>query len=182
MPKLTIIVGMAGSGKTHLCRTIAAESSPPAVPFPDATWANSGSKRAGHESLGEIVARLLGRGEDCVMDEAHLTSTEFRNHFKEFCETFLPEIELRWIFFKPDALQCINNVYRDCQGPDGRCELGRFESLNKQRLRYSVPDATEFPGREVWDVYRHDKRQFSKEAIAVEWLESEIDRLRPKNS
>jgi len=91
MARLIVIVGMGGSGKSTLCREIA--SSRKAIPFQDATLANGDRRRAGYDCLGEIVARLLRRNQDCVMDESHLTVPEFRNIFRAFCDDFLSGVE-----------------------------------------------------------------------------------------
>ena len=179
MTKLSIIVGMAGSGKTWLCDDIAKQSTPKAVMFPDATLTcNDNKRRAGHQTLGEMVARLLGGSEDCVMDESHLTDPNFRMMFKEFCDTFLVGIQLDWIFFEPNVVACINNVYHDAHTHQ-RFDLSRFKALESQRKIYSVPNESEWPGRQVQSVYQRANPQFksSNEQEAVAWLQAEIDRL-----
>jgi hypothetical protein len=182
MPKLSIIVGMAGSGKSTVCNEIVNQSSSPAFAFPTATLTNNDKRRAGHQSLGEMVARLLGRSEDCVMDEAHLTVPEFRTSFKQFCDVFLVGIEPHWIFFEADVVACINNVYHDAQGPQGRRDLCRFKALDAQRTIYKVPNKSEFPNHTVRAVYKQEHPQFSDESTAVAWLESEIEALSPSQS
>src|SRR4051812_13436304 len=105
MAKLTIIVGIAGSGKSWLCDEIARQGATQVHIFKDATLTEGNDdRRAGHGSLGEMVARLLGRSEDCVMDESHLTHAKFRLSFREFCDTFLVGVEQSWIFFEADLL------------------------------------------------------------------------------
>lgn len=177
MPKLTVIVGMAGSGKSCLCNEIATRSTPATPAFKDGTLTNTNERRAGHECLGEIIARLLGCGEDCVMDEAHLTDPSFRASFIRFCETFLPKIELEWRFFEADVVACINNVYRDAQ--NGRRQLCRYKALDAQRKLYSVPDEAALPGRTVHSVYQCESPRFSpsEESDAIQWLQSEIAQL-----
>ena len=169
MPKLTIIVGMGGSGKSRLCNEIAERSTPRPVVFSDATLTNTDERRAGHGCLGEMVARLLGRSEDCVMDESHLIVPCFREHFRNFCGTFLPQVELDWIFFEADVLACINNTYADAQ-KNGRRELSRYKALDNQRKVYDVPNEQDWPGRTVRPVYKCNNPEFSTEAEAVCWL------------
>lgn len=179
MPKLSIIVGMAGSGKTWFCEQIANQSTPKAVTFPDATLiCNDDNRRAGHRTLGEMVARLLGRSEDCVMDESHLTVPIFRDKFKSFCDTFLPGIQQDWIFFEANVVACINNVYHDAHA-NNRSDLSRFKALENQRKIYRVPDESEWPGRQVQRVYQRGNPQFdaSSELDAVAWLQAEISKL-----
>ena len=175
MPQLTIIVGMAGSGKTKLCEEIAKQSST-TFSFSDATLVHNDYRRAGYQCLGEIVARLLGRNENCVMDESHLTNSCFRKKFKKFCDDFLHGIEQRWIFFEPNVLKCINNVYKDFQKKKAD-ELPRLKALNNQRKIYKPPCQSEFPGQTEREVYSNNDPQFSDESEAVKWLESTIEHL-----
>lgn len=182
MPKLTVIVGMAGSGKTWLCNAIADQSEPRAFTFSDATLAFNDYRRAGHQCLGEMVARLLGRDEHCVMDESHLTDPHFRTQFKEFCDTFLVGVEQEWIFFEADIVACVNNLYRD-KTEGGRHELCRYQALENQRKRYHVPSEADCPGRKTYPVHCSANPKFdqSSESAAIEWLQSQIKSLRHKN-
>lgn len=135
MAKLFIIVGMAGSGKTYAANELARNEKIRNV-FPDATNVDCcDKKRAGINSLGEIVARLK-RGENCVMDEAHLTNDEFRKHFITFCNTFLGEIDISWIVFELNKLNCINNLKHDFDHHN-RKDKGRLESFKNQAENYS---------------------------------------------
>lgn len=173
MPKLTIVVGMAGSGKTYLCNQIAHKSNPKAKVFADATLTNTDERRAGHDCLGEIVARLIGRGQNCVIDEPHLVVSTFRESFKQFCDEFLPQVPQEWIFFQPDVLACINNVYNDAK-QNGRDELSRYEALNNQRKVYVLPDVNNWPGGSAESVNQYSKPHFRTVEEAVNWLESKI--------
>ena len=138
MATLTIIVGMAGSGKSSLCDEIARQSDGPVHIFKDATLTHDDKRRAGHGCLGEMVARLLGCSENCVMDEGHLTDPKFRRLFKEFCDKFLVGVSQEWIFFNADVLACINNVFHDAE-TNGRKELSRYTALNNQMAVYEPP-------------------------------------------
>lgn len=135
-------------------------------------------KRAGYDCLGEIVARLIGRGEDCVMDESHLTDPSFRGAFKGFCDEFLPGVEQEWIFFEEDVVACINNVYADHQGPR-KGGATRLSALMGQIGAYVVPTPGSFPGHEGPRlVYRRESPKFGEgqEAEALAWLHGEIAR------
>ena len=178
MAKLIIIVGMGGSGKSHLCDEIAKERG--SALFKDATLTKNDWRRAGHDCLGEMVARLLGRDEDCVMDEAHLTDANFRNAFKDFCNTFLTGVEQEWIFFEHDVLACINNVFHDAQ-TTRRDEPSRLKSLGNQVDSYKIPLPHEFPGyTQPRPVFKQPNAKFAHEADAREWLRGEIERLEAK--
>ena len=177
MAKLTIIVGIGGSGKTHLCADLAKGGN--ARPFYDATLAGDDNKRAGFNCLGEMVARLLGTREDCVMDESHLTVPSFREKFKRFCDQFLIGVEQEWIFFERDVVSCINNVHHDYQ-IKGRQELSRLKAVRGQSRDYEVPPPGAYPGHQLpRPVYRRPSPIFDdhQEAEAFAWLESEIARL-----
>lgn len=167
---------MAGSGKSSLCDQIERDSKSSVNTFKDATLTHDDRRRAGHGCLGEMVARLLGRSEDCVMDEGHLTDPGFRDLFKAFCDEFLDGVEKTWIFYSADTLSCVNNVFHDAT-TQGRVELSRYKALNNQRLVYQPPSEADWPGRELREVYRSEKPQFTNEHDAVGWLESEISRI-----
>lgn len=173
MAKLTIVLGMAGSGKTHFCKQLSQESG--AKFFNDATLVDD-KRRSGHGCLSEIVARLLGRSEDCIMDESHLTVSSFRSRFKSFCDEYLEGIELQWICFEADVLACINNVFYDFTNQI-RSKPGRLNALNRQRTQYELPSETELPDRLVQTVYRQAEPEFKHEDTAIKWLESEIERM-----
>jgi hypothetical protein len=155
--KLFIIVGMGGSGKSKLCEAIAERSK--AVAFKDATLTKDHHRRAGHDCLGELVARLLGFQEDCVMDEAHLVNADFRNEFKGFCDRFLQGAEQEWIFFEHNVVACINNVFHDWE--NGQKDVSRLQSLANQIKEYQVPPAGQFPGhQEPQQIYRQPSPKF----------------------
>lgn len=174
MAKLTIIVGMAGSGKSHFCEEYAKQHS--AKAFFDGTLANKDEKRAGFNCLGEIVACLLGRNEDCVMDESHLCMKPFRDNFKAFCDEFLPEIEQEWIFFEKNTLASINNIFHDFQ--EGRQSPSRLEALLGQNNGYTVPARDEFPGeREPVPAYQRPSPRFTDEGEALKWVQDTFQKL-----
>ncbi len=174
MPKLTIVVGVGGSGKSTLCEQLKEESQSETFVFKDATLTKSDSRRAGHECLGEIVARLLGCGQDCLIDEPHLANPDFREEFKSFCDKFLPDVEQEWIFFEKDALNCINNLYYDAVNKN-RIESERFKAVKNQLEVYSVPSPAGYSGFKVQPVYKQDNPRFSDLAEALHWLNSKID-------
>lgn len=172
MAKLTIIVGMGGSGKSHLCQEIATSQN--AHAFDDATLVVDDDTRAGFKCLGEIVARLLSN-HDCVMDEPHLTNEEFRAKFKSFCDEFLAGVEQEWIFFDYDPLACINNVFEDIRN-GVKCEkIGRLESIVNQIVEYKVPAAGDYPGYESpRPVIKPPNQRFYFMEDALMWLHEEI--------
>jgi hypothetical protein len=164
---------MGGSGKSMLCDEIATTSN--ATAFTDATLVPEGDhdRRAGHRCLGELVARLLGFQQDCVMDEPHLVNADFRNKFRDFCDTFLKGVEQEWIFFEHNVVACINNIYDDCENTRTRKDVRRLQSLANQINEYKVPPAGGFPGHhEPRKVYRQSSPTFKdcEEEAALSWL------------
>lgn len=156
-----------------LCDEIAKKSN--AAAFKDATLVTEGDhhRRAGHDRLGELVARLLGFQQDCVMDEAHLVNADFRGEFKDFCDRFLQGVEQKWIFFEHNVVTCINNVYHDWEITGTRKEVSRRRSLANQIKEYEVPPAGNFPGHQgprkiVWQ--EPPKFKDCEEAAALSWL------------
>ncbi len=177
MAKLTIIVGIAGSGKSALCKEIAENRNIKA--FGDGTLTNSDRRRAGFDCLGELVARLLGRDEDCVMDESHLCMPTFRDTLRSFCNEFLNGVGQEWIFFDRDVLGCINNVYHDMYVQVKKREfLSRLRALVGQSGAYAVPTPGEIPGyQSPQPVYRQKTPRFTDEQEALGWVHGEIARL-----
>ena len=179
MPKLFIIVGIGGSGKTMLGRTIAERQN--GLAFSDGTLTNSDRRRAGFECLGEIVARLLRDKRDCVMDESHLTVSSFRKDFSEFCDNFLNGIEQEWIFFEHDFLGCVNNIFHDFE--NGRDGLDRLEAVSKQSEIYNLPEPGSFPGyQNPLPVFRRLNPQFNNIQDARDWLNEEIARKKNRST
>lgn len=179
MAKLTIIVGIAGSGKSALRKEIAGNRN--IKGFGDGTLVKCEPRRAGFDCLGEMVARLLGRQEDCVMDESHLTMRHFRDLFKEFCDQYLPGVQQEWIFFERNVIACINNIYHDMYvRVKERDLLSRLKALKCQGKpkAYEVPAAGEYPGHQApHPVYRQESPKFTDEQEAMHWLQGEITRL-----
>jgi hypothetical protein len=170
MPKLTIIGGPGGSGKTWHCNRIATETG--ALPFPEATNVAPGdeSRRAGHGRLPELVAQLLANRRDCVMDEAHLVNARFLEEFRRFCDAHLIGVQQEWRFFERNVLACINNVYADWV-TNQRQDRSRFESLQNQLGVYQPPPLGEYPGhQQLLPVHRQLSPQFNNEAEALAWL------------
>jgi len=175
--KLTVIVGIAGSGKSSLCADLAQVRN--VKVFEDATLVNSDRRRAGYDCLGELVARLLGCKEDCIMEESHLTMEQFRNTFKKFCDEHLRGVTQDWIFFKNDPVRCINNVFHDMYVEiKERDHSSRLRALLGQIEGYVVPAKGEFPGHDLpRDVFQLESPTFTEKHEALDWLRKEISRL-----
>ncbi len=165
MTKLTIIVGMAGSGKTTLCRQLA----DPEHQFSDVANPELG-RRLGRRGVGELVARLA-RGEDCVVDAPNLAIPENRDRFRDFFEEFLPDVEVKWIFFEKDVVACVNNLERDLMAK--RDQLSRLETFRDHARRYRLPDES-WGDFELRPVYKDDSPKFADEEAALRFVDEQI--------
>ena len=171
-PKLTIIVGVGGSGKTHFGRKLA-ETEDVQYFFDDFTVPHPDRRRAGFKGLGETIFRLQ-QGVDCIVDESHLTVTGFREDFREFLNQFLPDVEQRWIFFERNVLASINNAY-DAYHNQNRRDLGRLKAIYGQLIAYTVPPFHGYPGYQIEKCYKGGVQHFIDEPIAHDWLERAKD-------
>lgn len=137
MPKVVLVVGLPGSGKTHLAIEIAAQRG--CMLFDDIS---------AEEGDGDLPAlyKALAEGKDCVLTDPFLCIPDHRTK----CQMMLSQHELEWIFFENDKEQCIVNAEAR-RKVDGRYVLGsihRFSSL------YKIPeDYTPIP------VWRPDENQ-----------------------
>ncbi len=105
-------------------------------------------ERVGYGKFTEVVARLLGKGENCVVEESHLTTTSFRKEFVRFCDLFLPNIKKDWVFFESDPLRCLNNVYHDFKVATNReyQHKSRIEAVLNQVEQYEIPNEQDLGG------------------------------------
>ena len=182
MAKLTIIVGPGGSGKSTYGRMLNQKDG---VFFSeDATLVSmaDNGQRAGFGKITEAVARMLGNGEDCIIEESHLLDPVFRNLFVKFCDERLPGVDRHWVFFEHSPLGCINNVYHDAYSEQERVERNhdsRFEAVLNQIKNYQVPEPAELAGdaMEIQPVSCTTKH-FSRLNEAKTWLENEVSQLK----
>ena len=182
MAKLTIIVGPGGSGKSTYGKELSQKEG--VVFSEDATLVSMGKneQRAGFGKFTEIVARLLGSGKDCIIEESHLLDPEFRKLFVSFCDELLPGVDRHWVFFEHNPLGCINNVYHDADPQQGRVERdhdSRFEAVLNQIKNYQVPDPSELAGDTMeTQPVSCTKAHFGCLDDAKGWLENEVSQVK----
>lgn len=117
MSRVTIIVGLPGSGKTYLANHFAQQHN--AVVFDDIV----------REDIPRLLTALAA-GQDCVVTDPHLCDEAQR----KACATMVAEHDTQWVFFANDPDACLRNV---AQRNDGRV-------VTKTILQYAklyAPDA-----------------------------------------
>lgn len=123
--KIVMIVGLPGSGKTHLGDKMR-------IPFFD-DFSLIGKedflKAIGNFNIPKIAVAdvFLCREKDRIAAEKWLK------------ETF-PDVELEWIFFENSPEKCYKNVERRIKEGDGRKVQGLIKILSEC---YSIPDGVE---------------------------------------
>jgi hypothetical protein len=136
MPRVKIVVGLCGSGKSHLARELG-EAGYAVLDEDVAFTVEPGSVLSGPKF--DCLLRRLSEGKDCAFTEALLM-------FKPVRELFMPCLKKRqgmdgvtveWIFFEND-LEAANH---NCTNDPGRADGGRghVQPNNVWSPRYSIP-------------------------------------------
>lgn len=117
--KVIFVVGLPGSGKTHLAKELAKNGY---ELFDD----------VGTETAKEDVINCLKDGKDCIIVDPHFCSIGAREAAQKIAEKFSADIN--WIFFENNPEACLKNIMlRD----DGRKVENFIKSLSKV---YSIPE------------------------------------------
>lgn len=141
--RLTIIVGLPGSGKSHLLQEFQR-----AVPglIADDYMARSLGDRPGFEysRYRTCLVEALSIGKDCAVSDITFCRAERRDEFAQSIGREVPGVQIRWIFFEKRPDLCKQNVIRRAR------EAAEREKRNIDELSavYSVPE-----GADVRSVY-----------------------------
>ena len=139
MPRVTIIVGLCGSGKSHLAKQLQSQG---AVCLDESFKGVRFSADTGVLSRGKFdtLVRLLRDGHDCAYTDAMLMSEATRRQFEPWLKELdaLPGVTVEWVFFENDAAaanhNCRNDPNRDAQ------KVAGDESNNKcWTALYAIP-------------------------------------------
>jgi hypothetical protein len=137
MPKVVFLVGLCGSGKSHLAKQLDRETG--AIVFD------------GVMNSRALVAlqECLGRGEDCIVEEISLCIAANRDMIAGLLGP-IHTLQFEWIFFENDLESANWNVnHRENKGdPEGHCRINAYV-----HRRYTIPDGakllkiTRIPGQ-----------------------------------
>ena len=168
MSKLTLVVGMAASGKSHFARELAQTRG--LIAYHDFTLIKMTDhrQRAGHEKFPEMVAKLVS-GTDCIADEPHLVDPAFFSEFVAFTKEHLVPVgvEIEWIHFEKDVRACATNLVNDWEqrkkGNKARCT-----ALLNQIAVYKPPTGTDLRACYVPSSGRRYKNEEEAKAALIE--------------
>lgn len=134
MAKLVIIVGLPGSGKSHLVRTLASDIK--GIAIEDFMYhSNGGSTRFDHSRHFKELVRCLARKRDCVIADIAFCLGPFRAEAERAIRAAVPHVVLEWRYFANSPKQCLANL--GSRGPrriaDARHYIVKFGPL------YTIP-------------------------------------------
>jgi predicted kinase len=135
--KITIIVGLPGSGKSHLGRRMVEGDE-------DAIFLDDLSVIGGIDELQRTIS-VLGP-DHIVIADAFLCRSHDRAKAREWLRGNAPGCEVEWVYFENDPSKCRANVLRRNSGGDARQVDGLIGALSPI---YAVPDGVEVIGVHV---------------------------------
>ena len=126
--KVILIVGLPGSGKTHLARKLVQ---------------NQGLKLFDDiDSLDQLFCALKNQ-ESCIITDPNLCDPSIRAKALKILKENFEELTLEWIFFKNDPESCRKNVAFRNDGRDVEATIKRFSKV------YEVPEGVQ--SLDIWN-------------------------------
>ncbi len=129
--EVLFIVGLPGSGKTHLANRINRDNNNRYTIVDDPTNFNT-----------QIVP-LLNDGRDIIITDPHLCVDKNRESAKNKVHSINDKYKIEWIFFENDPIKCLRNIEHRS---DGRKVKNYINQLSKS---YIIPDNSTII--EIWE-------------------------------
>ena len=114
MPKITIVYGLCGSGKTYVAQDMADRTGLPFLEQPIG------------RNLLPVIVQWLRSGNSCIVEEALLFDKRHRDHWTAELRS-IPKVDIEWICFEKDLATAKHNLEVRERG-----EAKRLVGLNKQ--------------------------------------------------
>lgn len=133
MAKLTVIVGLPGSGKTETIK----RDFPTAQYSADDFMANSHSDSPNFNASRKYdkLVEVLKSNKDCVVSDITFCRTVRRQEFNQVIAKAVPNVSMEWQFYANDADQCRKNV-----NARSRASLAaELAEINKLSPTYEIP-------------------------------------------
>ena len=141
MPKLTIVVGLPGSGKTTFLQS-------------RRETANAFRRRLGR--VDDELIEALRSGRDCVADDTRFCHPGFRRDHEAWIREQVPEVEIEWFFIDKDVDACMHNLVYDAAHSDASIAglRSRARSFFDCLAVYELPLRDEYPPERILPVVR----------------------------
>lgn len=137
-PKIILIVGLPGSGKSTLSKVMADTLGIRDRPAEDDDFLRADLRPP--VGLDGVIARLNAGG-SCIVNDIALCHGAVRNQVASRLSAEAPGVEVQWYYLANDAIQCAVNVMADHLR--GRRAMPRLEALRRFSAVYQPPDNVE---------------------------------------
>jgi len=142
-PKLIVIVGLPGSGKTYNLKSHVRDHN--VVYHVDSFKKNAhdhSSRFWSSRHLADLLRHLIAR-ETCLITDIHFCRPDAREEAESFLRACFPDIDICWLFQENAPDKCERNIRRSREEV-----MNRLNKLAEFRDQYDIP-----PGAEVRPVY-----------------------------